>query len=242
MCLRNLSQALTRRLCLSAVACERHKRTCLAHPRSANQCQFQKSSAHRPGDSNPGEAVEVCPHRGHSCVAESLLSNRSTPRRDMGNHQPMVLSLEVVAESLSRSRKYVVPSFGEDPGFNPAWWSRGGAKSPVVYCRFLDGDIEVARAKVLPGFGEYRGYTSWVCPPGGATEIELIEVRVDLCTSGSRYGRQAVAGIAHRFGEPVVAMSLGKTSDGFWQALGWTAHLHPNGDSDRSYRTLFTSV
>lgn len=154
----------------------------------------------------------------------------------------MVLLLEVVAESLSRSREHVVPSFGQDPGFNPSWWSSDGAKSPVVYCRFLDGDIEVARAKVLPGSGEYRGYTSWACPPGGATEIDLIEVRVDRRGGGRRYGSQAVTEIAQRFGEPVVAVSLDETSDRFWRALGWTAHLHPEDDGNRSHRPLFTSI
>lgn len=154
----------------------------------------------------------------------------------------MVLSLQVVVESRSLLREHVTPDFFEDPRFNPSWWSWGSAKSPVSFCRFLDGDIEVARAKVLPGCGEYGGYTSWDCPRGGATEIDLIEVRVDLRSSDSRYGRQTVAEIAQHFGEPVVAMSLDETSDGFWQALGWTAHFHPDDDSYRTYRTLFTST
>lgn len=154
----------------------------------------------------------------------------------------MALSFEVVAESLSRGREHVIPPFERDPRFNSSWWSRGSAKSPVSYCRALDGDEEVARAKVLPGCGEYRGYTSWACPPGGATEIDLLEVRVDLRMSDRRYGRKTVAKIAHHYGEPVVAMSLDETSDSFWHSLGWNAHFHPDDDEYRSYRTLFTSA
>ena len=154
----------------------------------------------------------------------------------------MTLSFEVVAESLSRRREHVFPSFELDARFNSSWWSRGSAKSPVSYCRLLDGGEEVARAKVLPGCGEYRGYASWACPAGGVTEIDLIEVRVDLRMSHRGYGRQAVVEIAHHFGQPVIAMSLDETSDGFWRSLGWTAHFHSDVDGYRSYRTLFSSV
>lgn len=152
----------------------------------------------------------------------------------------MVLSLEVVAESLSRGTR-AFPQFRDHPGFNPAWWSGGSAKGPVVYCRFLDGDDEVARAKVLLEADGYRGYTSWSCPPDGVTEIDLIEVRVDLRGQGRRYGSQAVGEIAKRFGEPIVALSLDKMSDEFWRRLKWTAHLHPENSSNH-HRTLFTSI
>lgn len=154
----------------------------------------------------------------------------------------MALSFEVVTESLSSRREHVIPVFAKDARFNPSWWSSGSAKSPVSYCRFLDGDEEVVRAKVLPGSGEYRGYTSWACPVGGGTEIDLIEVRIDLRRSDRRYGRQAVEEIAHHYGQPVVAMSLDETSDGFWRSLGWTPHVHPDDEGYGNYRTLFTSV
>ncbi|MEV0271441.1 hypothetical protein AB0H43_21905 [Hamadaea sp. NPDC050747] len=154
----------------------------------------------------------------------------------------MALSFEVVTESLSPRREQVIPGFVKDTRFNTSWWCSGSAKSPVSYCRFLDGDVEVARAKVFPGAGEYRGYTSWACPVDGATEIDLIEVRFDLRRSDRRYGRQAVEEIAHRYGQPVVAMSLDETSDGFWRSLAWTAHLHPDDEGHGHYRTLFTSV
>jgi hypothetical protein len=154
----------------------------------------------------------------------------------------MAQSFEVVAESLSPRREHVYPDFETDPRFDPSWWSRGSAKSPVSYCRFWDGDEEVSRAKVLPRCGEYRGYASWNCPPGGVTEIDLIEVRVDLRRSDRRYGRHTVAQIARHYGEPVVAMSLDETSDSFWRSLGWTAHFHPDDDGYRSYRTLFSSI
>lgn len=154
----------------------------------------------------------------------------------------MALRFEVVTESRSAQREHVIPDFRDDPRFNSSWWQHGSAKSPVSYGRFLDADEEVARVKVLPGAGEYSGYETWRCPRGGATEIELIEVRIDLRTSGHRYGQRAVEEIVRHFGEPVVAMSLDDNSDGFWRSLGWTAHVHPDADEYRSYRTLFTSI
>lgn len=154
----------------------------------------------------------------------------------------MPLSFEVVFERLARQQEHGYPDFRGDERFNPLWWRSGSAESPVSYCRFLDDGEEVARAKIFPGSGEYRGYTSWVCPLGGATEIDLIEVRIDLQRSDRRYGRRAVEEIADHYGQPVVAMSLDETSDGFWRSLGWTAHIHPDSDRYRKYRTLFTST
>lgn len=150
----------------------------------------------------------------------------------------MTLVLEVVTESLSQKREHVIPGFQRDPRFNPAWWHRGGATSPVSYCRFLESGEEVGRAKVFPAAHSYRGYTTWNCPPRGATEIDLIEIRADLRRSHYRFGRQAVEGIGRAYGRPVIAMSLDETSDRFWEALGWTAHTHPDGFG---YRTLYTS-
>ncbi|MCZ3390025.1 MAG: hypothetical protein LH645_13145 [Actinomycetia bacterium] len=156
----------------------------------------------------------------------------------------MVLALEIVAESLSARRELVTPDFGQDPRFDFSWWHRGSAKSPVSYCRAVDDGEEVARAKVLPRSGHYRGYTSWTCPHAGVAEIDLIEVRDDLRKSGRRYGMRVVELIAQHYGQPVVAMSLNATSDPFWHSLGWTAHTHPDDhDPEYSrYRTLFTSV
>lgn len=156
----------------------------------------------------------------------------------------MTLSLEVVTQNLSAQREHVTPDFEQDPRFDFSWWHAGSAKSPVSYCQFLDDGEEVARAKVLLRSGAYRGYTSWSCPQGGVTEIDLIEVRVDLRTSGQRYGRRAVDLIAEHYGEPIVAMSLDETSDPFWRSLAWIPHTHPddNDPQHSRYRTLFSSV
>lgn len=154
----------------------------------------------------------------------------------------MTFALQVVAESLSPRQEHVFPAYAQDPGFNPSWWQLGSAKSPVSYCQFLDDGEEVGRAKILPGAGEYYGYTSWRCPPGGATEIDLIEVRIDLQWSGRHYGRRAVEAIGLTYGQPVVALSKDDASDHFWRSLGWTCHSHPDDDEYRSYKRLFTSV
>lgn len=159
-------------------------------------------------------------------------------------HLLMALILDVVTEGLSTRREHVTPAFEQDARFDFSWWHAGSAKSPVSYCRFLDGDDEVARAKVLPGSGEYSGYTSWSCPHGGVTEIDLIEVRVDLRKSGQHYGRRAVDSIGQHYGLPMVAMSLDEASDEFWHSLGWASHAHPD-DTDPQYprfRTLFSSI
>lgn len=150
-----------------------------------------------------------------------------------------MLVLEVVTENLSHRREHVFADFAHDSRFNVNWWHRGSAKSPVSYCRFMDEREEVGRAKVLPGSHSYTGYPTWSCPEGGATEIDLIEIRPDLRQSDRRYGRRAVDAIAQAYGQPVIAMSLDETSDGFWRSLGWTAHRHPDGDR---YRILFSST
>jgi hypothetical protein len=96
----------------------------------------------------------------------------------------------------------------------------------------------LGRAKILPGSGEYLGYTSWSCPVGGVTEIDLIEIRIDLRRSIHHYGRRAVEAIGLTFGQPIVAMSRDETSDPFWRSLRWTAHTHPDDNQCRNYRTL----
>ena len=151
----------------------------------------------------------------------------------------MTFVLEVVAEAPSQQREAVYPRFEDDPRFDREWWRSPSMKSPVSYCRFLDDDEEVGRAKILTNAGIYGGYTTWSCPPGGTTEIDLIEIRTDLRRSYKRYGWHLVEAICRTYGTPAVAMSLDDTSDGFWRSIGWTAHTHPDGSR---YRTLFTSA
>jgi hypothetical protein len=102
----------------------------------------------------------------------------------------------------------------------------------------MEDDVEVGRAKILPGSRSYAGYETSLCPRGGATEIDLIEIRRDLRRSGRPYGARAVQAIAQTYGEPLIALSLDEMSDGFWRSLRWTAHNHPDGDQ---YRVLFAS-
>lgn len=150
----------------------------------------------------------------------------------------MELVLRVVTESLHSQSRKVYPEFEPDPRFNPTWWRNGSAKSPVSYCQFMENGVEVGRAKILPESRSYTGYVTWTCPPAGATEIDLIEIRPDLRRSRRRYGSQVVEAIARRYGRPVIALSLDETSDGFWRSLRWAEHTLP--DDDRA-KTLFTS-
>lgn len=186
-------------------------------------------------------------------LAESGRPRGGRPRRRLNGRRPepraqvkpcaiirrVTLVLEIVTESLTSRREHVIPDFEKDARFNPTWWHRGSAKSPVSYCRFLDNHEEVGRAKILLGSRSYTCYTTWSCPPAGVTEIDLIEIRADLRRSEEHFGRQAVAAIGLTYGQPVIAMSLDETSDPFWIALGWTSHTHPDGDRRQM---LFTSV
>ena len=141
----------------------------------------------------------------------------------------MTLRLQVVTESALRGQR-VYPKFEQDQRFHPNWWRNGCANSPVSYCRFLDNGDEVGRAKILPGSHSYTGYQTWCCPPDGATEIALIEIRQDLRRSERRYGSSAVRAIGRRYGHPVTAMSLNEMTDGFWRSLGWREHTQPGDD------------
>lgn len=151
----------------------------------------------------------------------------------------MALYVEVVAEDLSYRRNHVSPNFGNDKRFKQAWWNPDGGKSPVSYCRFIDDDEEVGRAKVIPRSRSYPGYTTWHPPTADLAEIELIEIRPDLRRSHKGYGRHAVEAIRRKYGDPVIAMSLDETSDPFWERIGWTAHTHPDDDYAR---VLFSSA
>lgn len=154
----------------------------------------------------------------------------------------MALRLEVVTEC-DRSGEHVYPGFDKDPRFDWNWWERDSAESPVSFCRFVDGEEEVGRAKVYRHTSPvvYGGYTSWRTPRDGVTEIDLFEIRPDL--RGHGIGRRAVEAVARHYGDPVIAMSLDESSDLFWRSLGWTAHTHPDDDEDFScYRTLYTSI
>jgi hypothetical protein len=66
----------------------------------------------------------------------------------------MALVLQVVTECLVHG-EHVSPDYVDDARFNPTWWHRGHAKSPVSYCRLLDGAEEEV-AEVVPSSVELR--------------------------------------------------------------------------------------
>jgi hypothetical protein len=148
------------------------------------------------------------------------------------------LNLIVVVVSSAQTRGIrVSPDFSDDPRFRPFWWAGSMPEGPVSWCSLLDGDTEVARAKVKPRSGLGVAYPTYRAPPEGATEIDLIEVRIDLQRSHRGYGRAAVTSLVKSFGAPAVAMSLDEESDGFWRALGWAEHGH---EEDDGHRRLFS--
>jgi hypothetical protein len=149
------------------------------------------------------------------------------------------MNLIVVVVSSAQTRGIrASPDFSDDPRFRANWWAGSMPEGPVSWCSLLDGDTEVARAKVKPRSGLGVAYPTYRVPPEGATEIDLIEVRIDLQRSHRGYGRAAVTSLVKSFGAPAVAMSLDEESDGFWRSLRWAEHVH---EEDDGHRRLFSS-
>lgn len=141
------------------------------------------------------------------------------------------LKLIVVVVSSAQTRGIrAYPDYSDDPRFRPSWWAGSMPEGPVSWCSLLAGETEVARAKVKPRSQLGVAYPSYHVPPDGATEIDLIEVRIDLQRSERGYGRAAVTSLVKSFGAPAVAMSLDEESDGFWRALRWAEHVHEEDD------------
>jgi len=69
---------------------------------------------------------------------------------------------------------------------------------------------------------------------GGATEVDLLEVRADLRGTGLRLGSKAVALIEEAFPGPYVALSLNTNTDGFWRRIGWREHDHADAAEARA--------
>lgn len=120
-------------------------------------------------------------------------------------------------------------------GFNAAWWNIGLVKGPIAWCSARDpkaGEIARAQIKIRSFTGE--AYPSRHIPPNGATEIDFLEVRVDLRGGGRAIGRSFLAMIKEEFPGPYVALSLDESSDGFWRRLGWVEHDHPEAAEYRA--------
>jgi hypothetical protein len=79
-----------------------------------------------------------------------------------------------------------------------------------------------------------EAYPTRRVPRGGATEIDLIEVRADLRGRGQGIGRSVLALIKKTFPGPYVALSLDENSDGFWRRVGWAEHDHPEAAEARA--------
>ncbi|MEN3268635.1 hypothetical protein [Pseudonocardia sp.] len=137
-------------------------------------------------------------------------------------------------DAAAQSNRWVQKPFGITDGFNPTWWV-GSAKGPAVWCSVADVALgEVARAQVKPRSFVGAAYPTRPLPAGGATEIDLLEVREHLRRSGLGIGRDVVAMIEEAFPGPYVALSLDATSDGFWRRLGWSEHDHGDAADARA--------
>lgn len=151
----------------------------------------------------------------------------------------MAIELEVVGEE-RRSGLRLRADFEISDAFEDRFWWLDTAHTPAAWCRFTDGKVEVARAKVLFGSRFGAPYPTWVVPPTGATQIELLAVRDSL--RGCGIGSAAVDLLATAFPSPLIAMSRDDRSDRFWSRLGWTEHLHEeHHESPIGCYRLFTS-
>jgi hypothetical protein len=142
------------------------------------------------------------------------------------------VQLEIIRHD---STRHAEKPFAVESGFNPAWWNTGLVKGPVAWCSARDlgvGEIARAQIKIRSFVGE--AYPTRRIPRHGATEIDLIEVRVDLRGGGRAIGRSFVAMIKAEFPGPYVALSLDEGSDGFWRRLGWVEHDHPDAADHRA--------
>lgn len=119
-------------------------------------------------------------------------------------------------------------------GFDDDWWLRTIPAGPV-FCTFTDGPDgpEVARAYLLFGSDMGIAWPTFAMPPGGTTEIVRFEVRQDRWSE--KIGVAAAALLTGHYPGPLVANSLDTNTDGFWRAIGWTWHEHP----DRFGTSLF---
>jgi hypothetical protein len=137
-------------------------------------------------------------------------------------------------DAAAQSDGWVQKPFGITDGFKSTWWV-GSAKGPAVWCSVADAALgEVARAQVKLRSFVGAAYPTRPLPAGGATEIDLLEVREDLRHGGLGIGRDVVAMIGAAFPGPYVALSLDATSDGFWRRLGWREHDHESAAAARA--------
>jgi len=127
--------------------------------------------------------------------------------------------------------------FTPNPRFNDTWWL-GDAKGPLAFCSFsTDSCGEVARALIKRSSTTGEVYPTYTRSRFGSTEIDRLEVRVDLQRQG--FGRETIALVSAEFEPPFVALSLNEWSDAFWRSLGWAEHQHPDGPLGAS---LFAQV
>jgi hypothetical protein len=133
------------------------------------------------------------------------------------------------------SARLFAKPFAATPGFNPVWWTYGDVRGPLAWCSVTDPDLgEIARAQIKLRSVVGEAYPTRPIPRGGATEIDLIEVRADLRGRGLGIGRSVLALIKEAFAGPYVALSLDEGSDGFWRRIGWAEHDHPDADEARA--------
>lgn len=117
---------------------------------------------------------------------------------------------------------WVEKPFATVSGFDHVWW-QGNADGPVLFGAFTEHGNEVGRVQIRLDSGLGETYPTWDRPPGGATEIELFEVRQDL--RGSGVGTAAVAQLLAELPRPLALYSRNDASDGFWRRCGWSEHL-----------------
>lgn len=150
---------------------------------------------------------------------------------DLARRRETIAGVAITATELapiSIAPGIVAKPFPTDPGFSASWWD-GVAKGRVSFYSISgEGYAELARAQVKLGSDYGIAYPAWSRPSGGASEIELFEVRVDLRRTG--LGTAATSALLRALSAPVIASSLNAETDRFWRSLGWEEYAHPEAD------------
>jgi GNAT superfamily N-acetyltransferase len=129
---------------------------------------------------------------------------------------------------------YLAEPFELDDDFEVGWWhGRHFSAERDTYLRVLLDGSEVGRV-LMDSQVELDHYGDAPLALASLLEIELIEIAASR--RGEGLGRQVVELLCQLYPDRQL-VALSEDADGFWSALGWIRHDHPDGP-DR-YRPAF---
>ncbi|KQT98381.1 GNAT family N-acetyltransferase [Sanguibacter sp. Leaf3] len=116
--------------------------------------------------------------------------------------------------------KLLYPAFDDDDRFDfDDWQDECGPPSGEQWFEMTHLNRAVARARLQPA--DESGYEYGLRQPHMHAWIVTMEVATDARCAG--HGRRMMEHLARTSDRPLHAYSI---ADGFWEALGWTRHVH----------------